>query len=925
MSHTRWHRIEEIFHGAVDLAPGARSAFLDEACGEDQSLRREVESLLAHESEDGGTFADSPKVIAHYRISGKIGEGGMGAVYRATDTKLGREVAIKVLPRSFAGDEDRMARFTREAKVLATLNHPNIAQIYGLEDGALIMELVPGETLKGPLPLETALNYAKQIAEALEAAHEKGIVHRDLKPSNIVVTPEGVVKLLDFGLAAVAPAGDPMKSPTITMQTTPGTIMGTAAYMSPEQARGTPVDKRADVWSFGVVLYEMITGKRPFHGNDAADTLAAVLRQEPDWEQAPVTVRRLLKSCLQKDPRRRLHDIADVWKLIDDDAPPQAVPAAVARSRVRWLPWAVAAALGVGLAALATVHFRETPPALQSVQLAVEAPPDSTFASLYGGFAPSPDGRYLAISVQAQGASAPSLWLRPLDAIVARQLPGTEEGHFPTWSPDSRSLAFFAKDQMKRIEIAGGAPLILGDAKEGNVSATGTWNRAGVILFGSEAGLERVSASGGGATPLTRIDPAGKETGHGYPQFLPDGNRFLYFVDSADPDVRGVYASSLDHPELRKQILHTSAKAVYVPPRAAYPGYLLWMQGQTLLAQRFDADSLRPEGDPVSVAQGIGLYPNSLIRAAFWASDAGLLTYFAGFAVHRQQSIAWMSRDGKRLGEAAPEGYFRELALAPDTRRMAVAIEQPGPGVHWSIWEREFARGVTIRLTFGSAQDAYPVWSPDGKQLAFSSNREGGSVFQIFRKDASGPGQVERLTEGPTSKLVLDWSKDGKYILYRERPATLMALPLEGDRKPIPVQGQVADAAISPDGRWIAYTSNDSDQSELYVQAFLGAGSKGRWQISNGGVHGVKWRGDGKELYYATAGKIMAAAIQASPQGIQAGTPRVLFSGDFHFDRLHEFDVTPDGQRFLLILDPSTKDAPKRLTVVTNWQAGLRK
>ena len=368
MSENRWRRVEEIFHQAVDLAPQARSAFLDEACGEDLSMRREVESLLAHESEDGGTFAETPKTIAHYRILGKIGEGGMGAVYRATDTKLGREVAIKVLPRSFADDPDRMARFTREAKVLASLNHPHIAQIYGLEDGALIMELVPGETLKGPLPVETALNYAKQIAEALEAAHEKGIVHRDLKPGNILVTPEGTVKLLDFGLAAVAQtAGDPLKSPTITMQTTPGTIMGTAAYMSPEQASGKGVDKRADVWSFGVVLCEMLTGHRLFEGENISMTLAGVLRGPIDFDklprETPAAIRSLLRRCLDRDVKNRLRDIGEARiaiaaALASEMEPSQGAPVP-GRARRQWLAWSVAAVLAMGLGPVAYLYFRE--------------------------------------------------------------------------------------------------------------------------------------------------------------------------------------------------------------------------------------------------------------------------------------------------------------------------------------------------------------------------------------------------------------------------------------------------------------------------------------------------------------------------------------------------------------------------------------
>lgn len=583
---------------------------------------------------------------------------------------------------------------------------------------------------------------------------------------------------------------------------------------------------------------------------------------------------------------------------------------------------------------LAVVHFRETPPALQAVQFSLEPPPDSTFADEYGGFAASPDGRYVVLTARAARGGVPSLWLRPLDSLTARALPGTEGANFPTWSPDSRSLAFASNGKLRRIEITGGAPLTLGDAEGSSVSPTGTWNRDGVILFGGSDGLKRVSASGGGATSLTKIDPARKETGHGYPQFLPDGNRFLYYVDSNDQNVRGVYASSLGNPAQRQQILRTAAKAVYVPPRGSHPGYLLWLQDRTLLAQRFDADSLKLEGDPVSVTEEIGLNPTNPMRAAFWASDAGLLTYFSNPS-SLKRPIVWIGRDGKQLGEAAPDDTFYSLALAPGAERMAVERGEAGSGrINQDIWLREFARGVMTRLTFDPGRDGFPVWSPDGKQVAFSSDREGGTP-QIYRKDASGAGTEERLTDGANSKVVLDWSKDGKYLLYREeRPGTgrdLMALPLEGDKKPIPIVGTQfleSTGAISPDRQWVAYASNDSGRYELYVQAFPGAGTgpKGRWQVSNGGAYEVKWRGDGKELYYETQdGKVMAAAIQAGPQGIRVETPRILFSADFRNGSLHEFDVTPDGQRFLLILNSRNEGNSERLTVVSNWQAALRK
>ncbi len=870
----------------------------------------------------------SGTLLGPYEILEVIGKGGMGEVYRARDPRLNRDVAVKVSAAQFT------ERFEREAKAIAALNHANICQIYDVGPNYLVMEFIQGESPKGPMPLPEALRIARQIAAALEAAHDKGITHRDLKPGNIKIKPDGTVKVLDFGLAKVTAgtSASGEKSPTLTLgMTQAGVVMGTPSYMAPEQARGKEsVDKRADIWAFGVVLYELLTGKLLFQGEDLGHTLASVIMQEPDLTTAPAEVQPLLKRCLEKDPKKRLRDIGDMELLLVPVGQVSDLPSQ-ARGLPRWVAWGVAGALAIALATLAIMHFRETPPVSQAVQFAMEPPPDSNFNNQYGGFAPSPDGRYVVIDARPR-IGAQSLWLRPLDSLTARPLPGTEGGNFPTWSPDSRSLAFYADGKLKRIEIAGGAPLTLGDAANPPVTPTGTWNRAGVILFGSAAGLQRASASGGGATLLTKVDPARKETAHGYPQFLPDGNRFLYFADSSDPNVRGIFASSLEKPEQRLQILRTGAKAVYVPPSGAYPGYLLWLQDQTLLAQRFDAGSLRLEGEPVSVAEQVGLNPGVPVRAAFWASDAGLLTYFANASIKRP--IVWMSRDGKPLGNAAPDDIFGSLALAPDAQRMALEVLPTSGQGNRDIWVRDLARGVMTRLTFDPARDGVPVWSPDGKQVAFSSDREGG-VFQLYRKDASGAGQEQRLTEGPSPKLVLDWSKDGKYLLYREdNPGTgrdLMALPLEGDRKPIPVvKTQFAEntGAISPDGRWVAYASDDSGRNEIYVQAFPGAGAgpKGRWQVSTGGGYEVKWRGDGKELYYeSTDGKVMAAAIQAGPQDVRPETPRVLFSADFPILTMHTFDVTSDGQRFLLILNSRTEGSTERLTVVSNWQAALRK
>ena len=886
--------------------------------------------------------------LAHYEITHHLGSGGMGEVYQATDSKLGRSVAIKLLPETFTHDTERVGRLQREARVLASLNHPNIASIHGIEEvngrHFLVLEMVSGETLadriqRGPIPVDEALGIAGQIAEALEAAHELGIVHRDLKPANVKVTPDGKVKVLDFGLAKALTASEAessLSSPTMSLAATQrGIILGTAAYMSPEQARGKPVDRRADIWAFGVVLHEMVTGERLFKGEDLTDTLAAVVREKPDVSGAPLAVRRVLEKCLEKDPKKRLRHISGFTLLVESaaaDSPPSSSPLPP-KARPSWVPWVAAGLAGIGLAALAFVHFREPVPELRAVQFSMEAPPDANFTNQYGGVAPSPDGRYVVFAAQARGGST-MLWLRPLDSMAVRPLPGTEGGNFPTWSPDSKSLAFLANGKLKRIEIAGGAALTLGDANEDQVTATGSWNADGVILFGSSAGLKRVSASGGGATLLTTVDATRKESGHGYPQFLPGGDRFLYFVASGDPNVQGIYASSLADPAKSQQILRTAAKAVFVPARGGDKDYLLWLQDQTLLAQHFDPDTLRLESNPVSVQEDIGLNPTANLRASFWASDSGLLTFFASPS-SRKRSIVWISRDGKNLGEAAPGDAFSRVAAAPGGDRIAVArIESKSGQPNLDIWVRELARGVMTRLTFDPASDDIPAWSPDGKQIAFTSNREGG-VHQIYRKDAAGAGQEERLTEGPNAKLVLDWSKDGKYLLYRQQnPQTgrdLMAVPLAGDRKPISVVNTAfneSTGAISPDGRWVAYASNDSGIHEIFVQAFPGIADApaGRWQISNGGAYEVKWRIDGKEIYYQSMdGTVLAVAVQPSPQGIRAEPPRVLFRADSVRGALHEFDATSDGQRFLLIINSSNEENTERLTVVSDWRAILRK
>ena len=912
--------------------------------------------------------------IGPYEILQFTGAGGMGEVYRARDSRLNRDVALKLLPDG-GRHADTIDRFRREAHALAALNHANIATIHGFEEAgdhrALVMEFVDGRTLadviaglrSGPasaagtsLSLPEALAIGRQIADALEAAHEHGIVHRDLKPANIMIRPDGVVKVLDFGLAkapgaapAAAVAGGQVPAESLTVAspavTHAGIVLGTAAYMSPEQARGGLVDKRTDIWAFGVVLYEMVTGRRLFQGRSVTDVLAAVVGETPDLSAAPPQVRRLLEKCLEKDPRRRLRDISAAALLLDDAVTSTATP--VRPFGASWKKKAVyfagLTALVAGAVAATVMVVRRTPRVPPAVEFSMEPPAGTSFANLYIGSALSPDGQHMVFSAAPSG-QAPSLWLRRLGSVDARMLPGTERGTAPVWSPDGASIAFMADRKLKRIDLAGGPPVILVDVPCADPSQPGAWNRDGVLLFGCTRGLDRLSASGGAVSTIRRVDPSLKETNYGAPQFLPDGNRFIYFVGSGDPEVQGVYARSLSDPASRTLIMKTSAKMVFVKGRRRpSSGHLLWMAGQTLQARAFDADTLEWHGDPISIVEDVGLQTiqgSTLERAAFWTSDAGTLLYLKAPALPLRRRLVWIGADGKPLGDAAPEGPYSALRIAPDQHRAALT-RQGVPRTsepNGDVWSWDFERRTNTRITFGATTDENPVWSPDGRFVAFSSERDG--FYQLFRREASGTGEEERLTNEPRHKDPLDWSPDGRYLVYREMNRgtgwDLMLLPLAGERKPITLlqtRESDSDARFSPDGRWLAYHSRMSGTVEVYVQAFSGDGTIGltgpRLQVSRGGGVAPLWRHDGRELYYYSppdpAGsdkvptKTFAVPIQTAPT-LRAEQPRELFAIDFVAEDLHPRDVAADG-RFLYVLHPREKPDPPRLTVVTNWEA----
>jgi serine/threonine protein kinase len=875
--------------------------------------------------------------LAHYEITGHLGSGGMGEVYQATDSKLCRAVAIKILPEAFAHDNDRLARFEREARVLASLNHPNIATIYGLEEFGtrkfLSMELVPGETLadhiqRGPIPLDEALGVAKQIAEALEVAHELGVVHRDLKPSNVKITPDGKVKVLDFGLAKLtdqrASAPSLESSPTLMPEATlAGAIMGTAAYMSPEQARGKEVDRRADIWAFGVVLYEMLTGQRLFKGETVSDTLAAVLKEEPAWNRVPDRAQRLLRRCLERDPRRRLRDIGDAWELLEE---PILSPA---NRRQSWLGWGVASLFAISAAAGWFGTFRHQTPAIErSYRLSVLPPEGVSFAfsANSGTIALSPDGLTLAFVAESQDTTR--IWLRPLGATTARRLDGTERAYGVSWSPDGRYLAFPTPGKLKRIEIATGAVKEICAA----VDVRGmTWNRQGVIVFGQSAGvgLLKVSAEGGESNLVTLVNHAAGEEQHYWPQFLPDDKHFLYQVRSAKLELAGTYVASLDQkPESQHplQVLANLRNAEYVPASTGDGGFLVYGRDRTLFAQRFDAVRFHLERDRFAVAEDVGSRA-MYVFSGFSASPNGELAYSNVDGDRWQLYI--VARDGSITRTVGESDRYLGLKPSHDERQVALSRFEASVGTY-DIWRMDIVSGITSRFTSDPSTDTNPVWSPDDKTIVFSSSRQG--PYNLYRKSVDVAQAEERLRGSDLGQWAYDWSPDGKLFAYEEvgkngQQRDIFASPLDGG-EPLPLATTTFDErqpAISPSGHWVAYLSNDTGAYEVYVQAFPHARAKKL--ISKGGAYAPSWRGDERELFYSTPDNVlMAVEIRSEGDELIAGTPKALFPLKSAPPAFASPFWKPlrDGQHFL-VLRPAVPAQGQPITIVTNWQAELRK
>jgi serine/threonine-protein kinase len=899
--------------------------------------------------------------LGSYEIVSAIGAGGMGEVYRATDTNLGRQVAIKVLPDAFAQDPERVARFEREAKTLASLNHPNIAIIHGLEKSqgtyALVMELVEGEDLsqriaRGPIPLDEALPIAKQIAEALEAAHEQGIIHRDLKPANIKLRLDGTVKVLDFGLAKALDRGssaiDAAQSPTLTspaLMTGVGVLLGTAAYMSPEQARGKAVDKRSDIWSYGCVLYEMLTACRAFQGDEVSITLAAVMMKEPHWNRVPATVpsgvRRLLRSCLEKDSKHRLQAIGDarveierVLRGVPEDAITPAMPSSVPLWRGA-LPWAALASV-FGLALLAVLIVWppwRTAASAPPVRLEAAVGADASIVNFQASLAVSPDGALLAVAAQgSQGV--PELYVRRLGDLRATPLAGTAGARDPFFSPDGKWIGFFAGGRLKKIAVMGGAPVTLADAPD---DRGGTWAEDGSIVFqsaGLSTGLMRVSSAGGTPARLTTLRTG--EAVHRWPQVLPGGTAVLYTAHSS--------VTGLDDATIVIQPLPSGEPKVVL--RGGYygrylqSGHLVYVLHGTLFAASFDLARLELTGQPVPVIEDIAAYPGGSAgglagSAQFASTNSGTAVYLAGESLVNEAPLQWMDHTGNVTALRAAPANWTSPRVSPDGRRIAIDMLTAQP----DVFVYEWARDTLTRLTFDPNSDLKPVWTPDSQRIVFRSNRD--KDLNLYWLRADGSGDVQRLTESQNIQTPVSWHPSGKFLAFYEgSPQTandLMILPMGGEEasgwkpgKPtvfLRTPFSELEPVFSPDGQWIAYQSNESGRFEVYVRPFPGPG--GKWQISTEGGWAPTWSRTRSEIFYASPdNRLMVAPYRIERDAFTADRPRVWSERRFMLrPGLGSFDLHPDGERFALAAAPENDRAIRqdKLVFVFNFFDELRR
>ncbi len=880
--------------------------------------------------------------LGPYEIIAAIGAGGMGEVYRARDARLGRDVAIKVIPAAFSADSDRLRRFEHEARAAAALNHPNILAVFdiGSYDGApyVVAELLEGETLRerlhaGALPVRKVVEYGIQVAHGLAAAHEKGIVHRDLKPENLFITADGRVKILDFGLAKLTQTDSPLISGTnapttpVANQTQAGMVLGTIGYMAPEQVRGQTVDHRADVFAFGTILYEMLSGQRAFHGQTTIDTMTAILKEDPPdlplaERHIPPALDRMVHRCLEKNPTARFQTASDLAFALEGLEIGPAMPAMAAHRAGRWSGWIAAAISTVLLLAAsvpAVLYLRQRPVERMVSRFEIVTPPTGDPLS----FALSLDGRQLAYVANTEAGLR--LWVRRFEDAAAKSLPGTEGASYPFWSPDGRAIGFFADAKLKRVDLAGGTVQVLAAAATGR---GGSWSRDDVILFAQNTvgGLMRVPAAGGTPSEVTHL--AAGENSHRWPQFLPDGHHFLFGMSLGRVETRGTYLGSLDG-GAPTRLLPDEVPAVY-----AAPGVLLAVRQGVLMALKFNEATLTVSGEPVPVSQNVGA-DTVLFRGGFTVSATGVLAQRA--IVSQRRQLVWLDRAGHALGPVAEaeDAGLAGPALSPDGERVAVLRSVQG---NIDIWIFDVRRGVPSRFTFHSANESTPVWSPDGRSLVFRSNRNG--VYDLFEKPANGAGDEQPLVVSSENKAPVDWSADGRVLLYTslstKTSSDIWALPSGGDKKPFAVLQTAFDETdphFSPDGKWMAYESNESGRMEVYVRPFPGPG--GQWQFSTAGGTQIRWRADGKELFYVSAdGHLMAAPVVVTPdgRGLQPGAPVSLFAARLAsggnivipgYAGTPQYAVARDG-RFLANVAAEGEIAPP-ISVVLNWDAALKR
>ncbi len=971
MNPERWQKIDRIFQAALERAPNARAAFIHEACNGDDALRHEVEVLLSAQDQ-AGSFLNAPAYavaaeslingaslagqrIGHYQIIALLGKGGMGEVYRARDERLAREVAIKVLPAAMRHDSDRLKRFEQEARATSALNHPNILTVYDLGTADLelggapyiVAELLEGEELRaqlaaGALPVRKAIEYAQQIAAGLSAAHEKGIVHRDLKPENLFVTKDGRVKILDFGLAKLKPqpfsGGVDSETPTMRPPeklTASGVVLGTVAYMSPEQVRGETVDHRSDIFSFGLILFEMLRGERAFKRTTMAETMAAILKDDPpelSESNAKISpqLEKIVQRCLEKKPELRFQSASDLGFALTSvsvlsssgASRPQAtatLPTADTARRSGWLVAGALALLALGVAYLVAYLGR---PALEAepLRLAVNPPEQATF---FDWPAIAPDGRTLAFVAEVEGKT--QLMVRSLGATATRTLTKVSDSlPLPFWSPDSRFIAYFDKFKLMKVALTGGEPETLCDIQQ---QGGGAWNREGVILLGGlTGGIQRVSEHGGALSPVTRVDTARGETFHWGPVFLPDGRHFLYFNNNSDPAKNGVYLAALAGGENR-WLLAAEARTVgvAVSPTASDQGYLTFVRQGALMAQAFDFSRNQLAGEPVRIAERIAA------PVGRWARYS--LALNGTLALREKEApeqLTWFDRTGKKLGTVGPPGRYAYPRISLDGRRIVVSGTNP-PALQGDLYLFDLTGGTGVPFTFDPNHDQLPAWSPDGSRIVWDSTREG--TTHLFVKAANGAGQDEVLLRSASHKYVTDWSPDGRFIFYRElHPQTiwdLWVLPLQGERRPWPWLNTPASeirATFSPDGRWVAYSSNESGRNEIYVQAFVpGApAAGGKRQLSTGGGSVPFWRRDGRELYYlAPDGKLMAVQITPGADLSYRIAKELFAPSGFLPSADRGYVPAGDGQRFLFVTNADTAGLPP-FTVVLNWMTEVK-